>query len=169
MANKNNHYEAAFEAYLRRLNLPYIPSLETHRSRLSNGSTIKNLDFIVSIPGRRSWLVDIKGRLFPGGRQRRCYWKQWATHDDLVGLLSWESLFGREFQGLLVFAYRILGDRSPVPEEKLFPFRKRDYAFVGIKLTDYLSDVRLISPKWRTYSISASRFRSLARPFDEIE
>jgi len=28
--------------------------------------------------------------------------------------------------------------------------------------------VRLISPRWNTYSISAQRFRMLAQPFDEL-
>ncbi|MCL2348340.1 MAG: HYExAFE family protein [Planctomycetaceae bacterium] len=168
MADRNNHYEAAFEAYLRTLCLPYIPSEENRRSRLADGTTIKNLDFIVTVPGNQSWLVDVKGRRFPGGRKNRSYWKQWATHDDLAGMHSWETLFGRNFSGLFVFAYQIIGNKSPLPVEKLFPFQKKLYAFVGIRFSDYMDDVRLISPRWNTYSISTRQFRMLAQPFDEL-
>ena len=168
MADRNNHYEAAFEAYLRTLCLPYVPSEENRRSRLADGTTIKCLDFIVTVPGNQSWLVDVKGRRFPGGRKNRSYWKQWATHDDLAGMRSWEALFGRNFSGLFVFAYQIIGNKSPLPVEKLFPFQKKLYAFVGIRFSDYMDDVRLISPRWNTYSISSRRFRMLAQPFDEL-
>ena len=168
MADRNNHYEAAFEAYLRTLRLPYIPSEENRRSLLADGTTIKNFDFIVTVPGDNSWLVDVKGRRFPGGRKNHNYWKQWSVFDDLVGMQTWETLFGRKFQGLFVFAYQVVGSKSPVPLEKLFVFRKRLYAFIGIRFAEYLPEARLISPRWNTYSMPARRFRQLAQPFDEI-
>ena len=62
--NRDNHYEAAFEAYLRARRLPYIAVDEARRSLVADGS-IKSLDFIVSPPGQLSWLVDVKGRRFP--------------------------------------------------------------------------------------------------------
>ena len=168
MADRNNHYEAAFEAYLRELRLPYVPSEENRRSLLADGTTIKNFDFIVTVPDSDSWLVDVKGRRFPGGQKNRSYWKQWSIFDDLVGMQTWESLFGRNFQGLFVFAYQVIGNKSPVPPDKIFVFRKRLYAFIGIRFAEYASEVRLISPRWNTYSMPAKRFRQLARPFDEI-
>ena len=168
MANRNNHYEAAFEAYLRSLCLPYIPSEENRRSLLAVGSTIKNFDFIVTVPGDSSWLVDVKGRRFPSGRTNQTYWKQWSVFDDLVGMKTWESLFSQRFQGMFVFAYQVIGNKSPVPPEKLFIFRKRIYAFVGIRFAEYLPEARLISPRWNTYSMPSRRFRQLAQPFDEI-
>lgn len=166
--NRRNHYEAAFESYLRSRSIPYIPSLETHRCCLSNGVTMKNFDFIVTMPDRPSLLVDIKGRLFPGGRNHKSYWKQWATQDDLTGLKLWESILGCQFQGYFVFAYLVTGNRSPVPPSQLFRFRKRDYAFIGIKLDDYLREARMISPKWQTFSIPTPKFKILAKPFDDL-
>jgi len=47
MVKRENHYEAAFEAYLRQQRLPYVAVDEAKRSRLSDRS-LKSLDFIVS-------------------------------------------------------------------------------------------------------------------------
>ena len=51
MANRDNHYEAAFEEYLRGRGVPYVAVDEAKRSVLSDGGSIKSLDFIVSTPG----------------------------------------------------------------------------------------------------------------------
>ena len=48
MANRDNHYEAAFEAYLRARGVPYVAVDEARRSVLADSSSIKSLDFIVS-------------------------------------------------------------------------------------------------------------------------
>ena len=55
LANRDNHYEAAFEAFLRARRLPYVAVDEARRSLVADGS-LKSLDFIVSPPGRsRGW------------------------------------------------------------------------------------------------------------------
>ena len=123
--NRDNHYEAAFEAYLRGRGVPYVAVDEAKRALLG-GESIKSLDFIVSTAAEARWLVDVKGRLFPSGVHRQ-YWKNWSTRDDLRGLAQWERLFGQSFRGLLVFAYQIAGNRSPLPTERLFAFRDRLY------------------------------------------
>lgn len=81
MANRDNHYEAAFEAFLRRRGVPYVAVDEAKRSLMSNGASIKSLDFIVSAPGQKTWLVDVKGRRFPSGDVQKQYWKNLSqTH-----------------------------------------------------------------------------------------
>src|SRR5947209_3771675 len=81
MAKRDNHYEAAFESWLRWLRVPYVAVDEAHRSAMPRAAiperTIKSLDFIVSPPNSPGvWLVDIKGRQFPtAGRQ---YWRNWS-------------------------------------------------------------------------------------------
>ena len=80
VANRDNHYEAAFEEYLRGRGVPYVAVDEAKRSVLSDGASIKSLDFIVSSPGSASgcpvrWLVDVKGRRFPSGDIQKQYWK----------------------------------------------------------------------------------------------
>jgi hypothetical protein len=164
MANRDNHYEAAFEAYLRRRRVPYVAVDEAKRSCYGDGS-IKSLDFIVSPPAGTSWLVDVKGRRFPSGEQKQ-YWKNWSTRDDLVSLARWEHLFGGRFGALLVFAYNVLGEQAPLPAERLFEFRGGLYGFVGIRLRDYARHARPISPKWDTLAMNVVPFRQLAAPLD---
>jgi hypothetical protein len=166
MANRENHYEAAFEAYLRSRLVPYVAVDEARRSCWSEGS-IKSLDFIVSPPGRASWLVDVKGRRFPSGEQKQ-YWKNWSTRDDLLSLAQWERLFGEQFGGLFVFAYNVVGDRAPLPADDLFEFRGGVYAFIGIRLNEYARHARPISPRWDTLAMPTGQFRQLAAPIDRF-
>ena len=169
MANRDNHYEAAFEAYLRARGIPYVAVDEARRSLMADGVSIKSLDFIVSSPGAMVWLVDVKGRRFPSGDdQSRHYWKNWSTCDDLRSLGQWERLFGANFRGLFVSAYHVLGDRAPLPAEQLFEFRGGLYGFVGVNLTDYAARCHQISPRWDTVAMPTEEFRQLARPIEEL-
>lgn len=162
MANRDNHYELAFEEFLRARRVPYVAVDENRRSLLAD-SSVKSLDFIVSPPGSSSWLVDVKGRRFPSGRQRQ-YWKNWSTRDDLVSLAHWEALFGQSFQGLFVFAYHVRGSLAPLPAEELFTFRERVYGFVAVTRDEYAAHARPISPRWDTWAMPVRSFRRLARP-----
>jgi hypothetical protein len=166
MAKRDNHYEAAFEAYLRERQVPYVAVDETRRSLMADAS-LKSLDFIVSSSLGGSWLVDVKGRQFPSGGQKQ-YWKNWSTRDDMWSLTEWERLFGQRFRGLLVFAYNIVGDRAPLPPDRLFEFRDHLYGFVAIPLRDYVSHARQISPRWNTVAMPVGPFRSLASPVDAL-
>ena len=159
-----NHYEKAFEAYLKEQKIPFLAMAERYRNPLDDGSTLKNIDFVISRPVGSSWLIDVKGRKFPGHKNGG-YWKHWTTRDDLVGLQHWEKMFGSRFSALLVFAYLIWGSKSPLPEHQLFEYRGSLYGFVGISVADYLPEARLLSPKWRTFSMPTEKFRQLAKPF----
>jgi hypothetical protein len=179
MANRDNHYEAAFEGYLRSRGVPYVAVDEAKRSVLSNGSSIKSLDFIVSFAAfslssgaatspQTSWLVDVKGRKFPSGDVQKQYWKNWSTRDDLVSLAQWEQMFGSGFTAMFVFAYNVLGDRSPLSYEQLFQFRGQLYGFVAVRLGDYAGHARPISTKWDTLAMPARDFRRLAFPMEKM-
>jgi hypothetical protein len=165
--HRDNHYEAAFEAYLRAQRLPYIAVDESRRSLAADGS-LKSLDFIVSPPGRGSWLIDVKGRRFPSGEEQKQYWKNWSTRDDLRGLAAWHTHFGDDFCPLLVFAYLLVGSRSPLPLDQLFQFRGQHYAFIAIRLADYIPHARPLSERWDTVAMPTAEFRRLARPLDEL-
>ena len=184
MANRDNHYEAAFEEYLRSKGVPYVAVDEAKRSLLSDGASIKSLDFIVSggvdvsaSPGSGenarpagpvSWLIDVKGRRFPSGDVQKQYWKNWSTRDDLLSLTQWEELFGPSFRGLFVFAYDVLGDRAPLPTEELFRFRGSLYGFIAVPVADYAAHAHPISPRWDTWAMPAAEFRRFARPLAEL-
>jgi len=166
MANRDNHYEAAFEEYLRSRGVPYVAVDEARRSLLADGDSIKSLDFIVSAPGEITWLVDVKGRRFPSGEEQKQYWKNWSTRDDLRSLAQWEALFGENFCALFVFAYNIVGQRAPLAPEQLFEHRGGLYAFLGIRLSEYAAYSHPISPSWDTVAMATADFRRLARPME---
>lgn len=166
MADRLNHYELAFEDYLRSRRVAYVAVDEAKRALLADGS-VKSLDFIVSSSTGHSWLVDVKGRLFPSGKSRQ-YWKNWSTRDDLVSLARWQQLFGGSFQSLFVFAYNVRGRRAPLPAEQLFEFRGRTYGFVAIRLAEYVCHARQISSRWETVAMPVRRFRELACPLEQL-
>lgn len=164
--DRTNHYELAFEAYLRERQVPYVAVDEARRSLLGD-SSVKSLDFLVTSTRGVTWLVDVKGRHFPSGTQRQ-YWKNWSTRDDLVSLAHWERLFGERFSGLFVFAFEVCGDRAPLAVDELFEFRERRYGFLAVRLEQYACFARTISPQWDTVAISTRRFRELAEPFAQL-
>ncbi|HTQ38833.1 MAG TPA: HYExAFE family protein [Pirellulales bacterium] len=166
MAKRDNHYEVAFEEFLRQRQIPYVAVDEKKRALFGDAS-LKSLDFIVSTPLGPSWLVDVKGRRFPSGGQKQ-YWKNWSTHDDLRSLTAWQRLFGPSFSGLFVFAYDIVGDRAPLPAEQLFAFGGRLYGFLGVRLADYTARAHTISAAWDTLAMSTRDFRRVAAPVEEF-
>jgi hypothetical protein len=176
MAKRDNHYEAAFEAYLRWLAVPYLAVDETHRSFLPSPATdagesarrpsLKSVDFVVSPADcAGNWLVDVKGRRFPTGST---YFKNWSTADELSSLAAWEELFGLHSKGLLVFAYNVVGDRAPLAADELFVYRGSLYGFVGIELAHYTTWSKQLSPRWGTVTVPVAQFRALARPAREL-
>ena len=169
MTKRSNHYESAFEAYLRRHHVAYVAVDEKRRSIIGRGSnSVKNLDFIVSPSDAVSLPIDIKGRRFPSGQRTKQYWRNWSTWDDLESLVLWQDKLSPGSCGLLVFAFHVVGDRSPVEAERLFEFRDRWYAFLSIRVADYIRFCRPLSPSWRTVSMPTGLFRQAAFPFDEI-
>lgn len=166
MVKRGNHYELAFEEYLRSRQVPYLAVDESRRSLLPVDelahTSLKNLDFIVNASLGVTWLIDVKGRRFPSGGKQ--YWKNWSTSDDLESLARWERLFGPTARGLYVFAYNIIGDRAPLPPHELFEYRDSLYGFVAIERADYAEHARLLSSRWATIMVPTAKFRELARP-----
>ncbi len=167
MAQRHNHYELAFEAYLRQQRVAYVAVDEQRRSLIAGGS-LKNLDYIVSPSDSVSLLVDIKGRQFPSGTKQKQYWRNWSTWDDLVSMAHWQDKLGTGSLALLVFAYEVVGRRSPVEAARLFAFRERLYAFLAVRTADYIRFSRPLSAKWQTVRMPTATFRQAAFSFDSI-
>lgn len=167
MANRDNHYEAAFEAYLRDRRVAYVAVDEQRRSRIAAGS-LKNVDFLVSPADGATLLVDVKGRRFPSGNRTKQYWRNWSTKDDLRSLARWQDQLGQGSLALFGFVYDVLGERSPVAAEQLFTFRGRRYAMLAVRAADYIRFARPLSAKWQTVSMPTALFRQAAIPFDDL-
>jgi hypothetical protein len=167
MAKRDNHYEAAFEAYLRERRIAYVAVDEAKRSQVGAGS-LKNVDFLVSPADGATLLVDVKGRRFPSGQSSPQYWRNWTTWDDLRSLARWQDCLGEGSLALFGFVFHVVAERSPLPPEQLFTFRGRQYGILAVRVADYIRFARPLSAKWQTASIPAKIFRQAAIPFDEL-
>ncbi len=168
MARRHNHYEAAFEAYVRQQGVPYIAVDEAKRT-LFGTDLVKSFDFLVYGRAGITWLIDVKGRRFPyttpsGPR----YWENWVTQDDLDGLTCWQRTFGPSFRGAFVFAYWLCDRRGLARFASPIVHRERAYAFRAISLDDYLPACRRRSQQWDTLSLPVRRFRRLCVPLDAL-
>lgn len=168
MARRHNHYEAAFEDYLRSRRIAYV-AVDEKRRAVERHGTLKSLDFIVSVDGGDPnvlgglrWLVDVKGRRFPSSGKQ--YWRNWTTEEELESLVTWSDRFGPEFHSVLVFAFELVADRSPTPPHEIHFFRDRAYAFVAVDAREYRRCATQLSASWKTVSVPAAEFRRLATP-----
>ena len=156
-------YEAAFEDYLQRQQIPYVAVDEAKRACFRDAK-LKSFDFIVYSRTGNNWLVDIKGRRWATRRTAsRPTWENWVTQADLDGLRQWQEVFGDGFAALLVFAYRLETGTAP-PDEVVHDFRGARYVFAGIPLDEYATGARLRSPKWGTVNLPVAEFARYVRP-----
>lgn len=157
------HYEAAFEDYLRRENVPYVAVDEARRAAFRD-VRLKSFDFIVYSRSAYNWLVDIKGRRWAARRPRsKPTWENWVTETDLEGLEQWQTVFGAGFKALLVFAYRIDGGAA-APEPVVYEWRGQSYVFAAVALDEYRLHARARSPKWGTVNMPTAEFARCVRP-----
>src|SRR5688572_30122749 len=101
MADRSNHYEAAFEGFLRALKVPTLSIDETRRT-FAAGETVKSLDFIVMRPRSGALLIDVKGRSLKGAKPTL---ENWVRQEDVEGLRRWRLQFGPGAVGVLAFVY----------------------------------------------------------------
>jgi hypothetical protein len=153
MANRSNHYEAAFEGYIRSLRVPCVAVDEAKRA-LFGDEGVKNPDFLLYPRSGLNLVVEVKGKRGKNARGRRD-WENWVTTDDLDGLARWQTMFGPGFRAILAFAYA-----EPLPP---FPLPKdADGAF-----EDYIAHLRSRGPAWKAVAMARAAFRRRVRPLRE--
>ena len=169
MARRHNHYERAFEDFLRVNTIPYVAVDEAKRGLLPD-IEIKNADFIVHAAGGVNLIVDVKGKRFPYEHHgHRTYYESWIHCEDLEGLSTWERLFGEGFTALLVFVYwiRNLSDRHVDGDlfSTLHRCRGRDYALTAVSCADFSRRFRGRSRRWKAIDMAAKEFKGILKPF----
>ena len=169
MARRDQHYENAFQDYLRSRGIPYV-SVNEQRQAIFGGQKIKSFDFLVYPGGPSHWIVDVKGRKFPyvdpvGGKR---YWENWVVNEDLDGMQEWRDVFGDDFEAYFLFTYRLLGPPDRWPDGRPHTFNNRVYAFWAVPLDDYQHHCRRRSDRWGTVSVPARVFRDIARPVEAL-
>ena len=166
MALRWNHYDRAFEEYLRQQRVPYV-SVDESRRVLMQEASLKSMDFIVSSGKTGNLLVDVKGRKFPSGNGRH-RWENWATRDDIDCLLKWQHVFGVGFRSLLVFAYHVLDPDRDGGREACHTIRDRTYAFYGVWVDQYGDAMQGRSSRWKTVWLPAAQFQRLRPPLSDF-
>jgi hypothetical protein len=167
---RTNHYDVAFEEYLRGTRTPYVAVDEQRRARLADVS-LKSMDFIVTSRRYQNLLVDVKGRRFPSGGDGAGAghkWENWATEDDIESLLRWQQVFGNGFRSMLLFAYEIVDLRFARELGRAFPHRGRLYSFFGVWADQYHLAMHPRSASWETVSLPSSNYRDLRIPIAEL-
>jgi hypothetical protein len=168
--NRDNHYEAAFEAFLRDRGIGFLAVDEAKRTTLGPVD-VKNADFIVVGPDDARLVVDVKGRKFPGGTadEPRKVWQNWSTRDDVDGLLRWAAYLGPGYRGVLAFVYQIVPPfELPGDTPDLFTFRNSAYLVRAVPAIEYLVHMRKRSEKWGTVHLPTAKFRELVRPISTL-
>ncbi len=166
MADRSNHYEAAFEGFIRSLRVPCVAVDEAKRAVSVEGA-LKNPDFLLYPRGALNLVVEVKGKLGKTVAGRRA-WENWVTTDDLDGLVRWQAMFGPGFRALLAFVYAERAPAFPLPPgDGSFAFRNRLYRFWGVELDDYLGHLRSRGPAWKAVAMARREFRRRVRPLTE--
>jgi len=160
--DRSVHYEAAFEAYLRNRQVPYVAVDEAKRALFADAK-LKSFDFVVYSKAGPNLLVDVKGRSARAGGSRKTL-ECWATQRDVDDLLHWQQVFGAGFSAVLGFTYWI--DPPLLPEPGHFEFGQRWYWLMGIDLNEYRARMKRRSAKWDTVCLGSADFRQLARPLE---
>ena len=169
MARRDQHYENAFQDYLRSRGIPYV-SVNEQQQAIFGGQKVKSFDFLVYPGGPSHWIVDVKGRKFPyldpeGGKR---YWENWVVNEDLDGLQEWREVFGENFEAYFLFTYQLEGSPQRWPEGRPHAFNNRIYAFWAVTLDDYQRHCRRRSDRWGTVTVPAGIFREIAQPLETL-
>ena len=166
MANRDNHYEAAFEGYIRSIRVPCVAIDEAKRALVGEDG-VKSPDFLLYPRGAANLVVEVKGKKAKDGRGRRP-WENWVTTDDLDGLVRWQEMFGPGFRSVLAFAYAEQPPQFALPPgDGSYAFRGRLYRFWAVALDDYLANLRSRGPAWKAVAMARKEFRRRVRPLLE--
>jgi len=163
-----NHYERAFENFLIVNSLHYV-MVDEHKRTAFSHSSIKSFDFLLYPPNQEIVIAEVKGRSFKGTSFANLSgFDCWVTMDDVNGLSYWGEVFGSEYTVVFIFAYRIKNVDVDFDGRDVFDFDGDRYIFFALKLSDYKTHMKLRSPKWRTVTLPADKFRSCAIQLQDL-
>ena len=157
-----NHYEGAFENWLIDNSFQYIV-IDEHKRAAFGASKIKSFDFLLYPRSRDIIIAEVKGRKFKGTTFAKLAGLEcWVTADDIAGLAKWQRVFGPSHTAVFIFAYRVENIDVDFDGREVFAFDGNRYIFFAVKLYDYCSFMKVRSPKWRTVTLPADKFRRYA-------
>ncbi len=163
-----NHYEKAFQNWLIDHRIEHIALND--RKAIEPGHTgIKSFDFLLQLDSGSNIIAEVKGRRFKGTTlEKLSSLECWVTADDIDGLTKWLEIFGPEHRAVFVFTYKIENIDVDFDGQTVFDFDSNRYVFFCIRLDDYSRFMVRRSPKWRTVTLPADKFRQCALHLDDL-
>jgi len=133
-------------------------------------TSIKSLDFIVHGSQGEQYVVDVKGRKFPGGKPEKPKrtWECWATQDDVIDAQHWAAKFGPNYRALFVFSYHLVSDMPLMENDTLWSWQDKRYLLRAIPVDVYAQSMKVRSPKWGTVYLHSHDFHRLVRPLHDV-
>ena len=163
-----NHYEKAFENWLIENHIEYIPAADEHKP-VFLGSELKSFDFLLCPRMSQKIIAEVKGRHFKGTTlQKLSGLECWVTTDDVDGLAAWEKILQPGYESVFIFAYRFQNVDVDFDGREIFDFNSDRYLFLAVRLDDYIRHMTQRSPKWKTVTLPAGKFRKCAIPVREL-
>ncbi len=157
-----NHYERAFENWLIDNNIQYIVIDERKRAALGRAK-LKSFDFLLYPPDGQIIIAEVKGRSFKGASfAGLAGFECWVTADDIDGLANWQQVFGPTHTATFIFAYKIENIDVDFDGREVFDYNADRYVFFAVALDDYREFMKCRSPKWKTVTLPADKFRQFA-------
>lgn len=154
-----NHYERAFGNWLIDNHIPYLPIDEQKRRSLGR-LKFKSFDYLLSDGNQQIIIAEVKGRKFKGKSFANLTGFQcWVTYDDVASLAKWQEIFGPGHKAAFIFAYSIENIDVDFDGREVYDFKDRRYVFFCIMLDDYERFMKVRSPKWKTVTVPADKFR----------
>ena len=163
-----NHYERAFGSWLIDNHVQFIAVDEKKRAALGR-SKIKSFDYLLYPPKQKIIVAEVKGRKFKGASfAKLAGFECWVTADDITGLANWQHIFGGSHTTAFIFAYQIENIDVDYDGRAVYDFDGNRYIFFGVKLEDYKRFMKLRSPKWKTVTLPADKFRQCAAQMQNL-
>ena len=163
-----NHYERAFQNWLIDNRIQYI-AIDEHKRASFARCKVKSFDFLVYPANGQIIIAEVKGRKFKGTSLAKLTgFECWVTAEDVDGLVKWQRVFGPAYQALFIFAYKAENVDVDFDGRDVFEFDTDRYVFFAVKLDDYRSFMKRRSPKWRTVTLPADKFRQCAIEISEL-
>jgi hypothetical protein len=157
-----NHYERAFGNWLIDNSVQYI-AVDEHKRATLGQLKIKSFDYLLYPQSQEIIVAEVKGRKFKGTSfARLAGFECWVTADDVAGLVKWQEILGAGHHAAFVFAYKVEKIDVDFDGREVYDFNNDRYIFFAVRLNDYRKFMKLRSPKWRTVTLPADKFRQCA-------
>ncbi len=186
MLNRTNDYEQAFADWLIDNGVKFV-AIDQQKRAVLRRNKIKSFDFLLYPAGCRSnadsnpWsqseepaviVTEVKGRLFKGKTLQNMSGLQcWVTMEDIRGMLRWQEQFDsphEKAKAVFVFAYRFELPWVDADRAEVHDYADRRYTFYAVDAIDYMTNMKIRSPRWQTVMLSATKFRQLAVPVRQL-